>query len=159
MSDRGALSGFNWHFEYHTINRKKEKAADCAFLTVDRICQNNKSINYLSKCFVASDCPLKLKQEEFLKRTENKQRNIASSKNQQIKGIKCSLPKNCVMFNNHLGKGRFVGYDEKNMFISVRFGESIKRFEYPKAIFEKHLILPKFAFDIVLNDVLKCSRK
>lgn len=54
-------TGQGMHLEYHNINPKKEKASDCVYLTEDRICQNKDSYYYLGKCFVASDCPLKLK--------------------------------------------------------------------------------------------------
>lgn len=62
MGRQGYLSGFSWHNEYHS-ELKKNKAANCIFLDEKRNCNNKKSPYYLSKCFVASNCPLKEKDE------------------------------------------------------------------------------------------------
>ena len=160
MSDRGKFSGFNWHFEYHSVNPKKEKAADCIFLTTERTCQNKESYHYLAKCFVASDCPLRVKSkdaEEYAKKNAEKPAHTPK-KELYIKKIKCSLPMNCEMYSSKYGEGRLVDYNEESMIISVQFEEKIIRFQYPKAILDEYLIIPEYAFESVVYDVLHAER-
>ena len=42
--------------------KKKKKAANCIFLTEDRICTNKKSPRYCEKCFEASYCTYRIKE-------------------------------------------------------------------------------------------------
>ena len=153
MGDRGRFSGFNWHFEYHTTDPKKEKAANCVYLTTDRICENKKSYNYLEKCFIASTCPLRVKE----KKAEISKKNMeepAPQKQSPEKKIKCSLPMGCRMCSNKFGQGRYVDYKEDGMIISVQFeGGKIVRFLYPDAILDKHLIVSEGVLKLVLHDV------
>ena len=159
MSDKGRLSGYNWHFEYHTTDRKKEKAADCIYLTTDRICQNKKSIQYLGKCFIASDCPLRLRQAQANEIERRKTLLSAQQKKEpKIISIQCTLPKRCYVFSKTFGKGKYIEYNEESMIIAVKFGEKIIHFQYPQAILDKHLILPKFAFKQVLFDISKAKK-
>lgn len=160
MSDRGKFSGFNWHFEFHTTNPKKEKAADCIYLTTDRICQNNKSLNYLTKCFVATDCPLRIKEKDAEIAAKKESEPAHTPKKQlPIKKIKCTLPMGCKIYSNKFGQGKYVDYNENSMIISVQFeDEKIVRFLYPNAVLDKHLIVPKFAFKSVLYDIRHAER-
>lgn len=153
---KGKFAGSPMHIEYHNIDPKKEKAADCIYLTTDRICQNKESQWYLGKCFIARDCPCRVREkeaQEIAKRNALMDSKPAKPKKQQIKKIKCSIPMKCIMYNKSYGNGRLVGYDENSMIISVRFGEKIARFQYPDAILEKHIIVPKFAFNLLLDDL------
>ena len=60
---RGSYCGFKGgHIEYHSVNSKKEKPADCIHMTESRICQNNKCPEYLRKCYVSSVCKFKIKE-------------------------------------------------------------------------------------------------
>ena len=160
MSDKGKLSGYNWHFEFHSTNPKKEKAADCIFLTTDRICQNKESYHYLAKCFVASNCPLRVKEKDAEEYEKNKTKKpvAVSKKDLPIKKIKCSLPMGCKIYSNKFGQGKYVDYNEASMIISVQFEEKVVRFMYPNAILDKHLIVPKFAFNTVLYDIRHAER-
>lgn len=152
MSDKGRFSGFCWHNEFHNVNKKKGKAADCIYLTTDRMCQNKKSTQYLNKCFIASSCPVR-KRENEISLKETKVNN-----SQKIKKINCTLPVNCSMFSERLGKGKYVGYNEEQMIISVQFGDKTKLFQYPDAILNKHLTVPKSAFKQVLSDISKAEK-
>ena len=60
------FAGRNMHIEFHNVNPKKSKAADCIYLTENRECQNKKSPHYLSKCFAASYCTFKVKENAEL---------------------------------------------------------------------------------------------
>ena len=160
MSDRGRFSGFSWHTEFHTINPKREKAADCIYLTTDRLCQNKKCIKYMEKCFIATNCPFRVREKDAEKVANAKvaEPTPTPKKKLPIKKIKCSLPMGCKMRSNKFGQGRLVDYNEASMIISVQFEEKIVRFQYPNAIIDKHLILPKPAFSTVLYDMRHAER-
>ena len=67
MGRRGGkrkFAGRNMHIEFHNVNPKRGKAADCIYLTEDRVCQNKKSPHYLAKCFAASYCTFKVKEKD-----------------------------------------------------------------------------------------------
>lgn len=162
MSDRGRFSGFRWHIEYHTTDKKKDKAADCVFLSEARICHNEKSQQYLAKCFIASCCPLRVKENELeahlQKQAELAQEESAKNKKSKIIKISCSLPEKCVMYSKRFGKGKFIGFNEDTLIMSVQFEEKIIKFKYPDAIIEKHLIVPKYAFGRVMKDIRKAEK-
>lgn len=148
------------HIEYHTANPKKDKAADCIYLTTDRICRNKKSLNYLAKCFVASCCPLRVKDNSPEKASEKSSNNkyLESYKKPQIKMIQCSLPPKCDIYSKKYGRGEFVEYNKEKMTISVQFEGKIVRFQYPNAILDEYLILPDDAYKRVLDDVLNAVK-
>lgn len=160
MSDRGRFSGFKWHVEYHTTDRKKEKAADCIYLTEDRICENKKSLQYQEKCFVASSCPLRVKETSpyVSMRLEEVPSTVKLNKQVRIKKINCTIPKNCVVYSKAFGQGKYVDFDEKSMTISVQFGEKIARFMYPDAIFNGHIFVPQFVTEYVLQDLSESEK-
>ncbi len=154
------FAGRNMHIEFHTVNPKKEKAADCVYLTTDRICQNKQSYYYLAKCFSASSCPLRMKEKdarEYITKKSSTQ-PVAVKREPRIKRIKCTIPADCPVYSETFGKGKFVGYNEPSMIISIQFGTEVKRFQYPNAILEKFLILPKHAFERVLYDISKAEK-
>ena len=65
----------------------------------------------------------------------------------------------CKIYNNKFGQGKYVGYNEASMMISVQFENGgIIPFVYPSAILDKHLIVPKPAFESVLYDVRHAER-
>lgn len=71
MAGKGKFSDFGWHNEFHN-DTKKSKPANCVFLDENgRICRNKKSPYYLSKCFIASNCPLR-KKEPNLEKNDKK---------------------------------------------------------------------------------------
>ncbi len=150
--------GWAMHLEFHNTDPKKKKASDCIYLTTDRICQNKNSVQYLAKCFIASDCPLKIREKDAQTLVNKTPPPPTPKKELPIKKIKCSLPKGCRIFSNKFGKGRYVDYNEESMIISVQFNEKIIRFQYPNAIIDKHLILPKPAFSTVLYDMRHAER-
>lgn len=162
--------GQGMHIEYHTVNPKRDKAADCIYLTSDRICQHKESNVYLSKCFVAQDCPYRLrqkeadeiaKQKEIQKRIQQRKQAIKSQPKPPpaIKYIKCTIPHYSYFFNKTYGKGTFVEYDESTRLLSLNFKGEIKQFKYPEAILQKYIILPKFAFKYVLDDLSKAVKE
>lgn len=156
MAKRGRLAGYNWHIEYHS-DPKKAKAADCIYLTKDRICQNKKSPEYMGKCFVATTCPLRVRQKEADRRNTSSTQS-APKKEPPIKKIRCSLPIGCEMYSNAFGQGKLIDYDESGMHISVQFEKKIVRFQYPNAIIDKYLIVSKSDFKTVQYDTLRAER-
>ena len=138
MSDRGRFSGFNWHLEFHTVDKKKAKAADCIFLTTNRICQNKTCNQYLSKCFVATNCPFRIKSTEREKIIKEQQLRVAAKKPLEeiptYKNIKCSIPCDCRIYSEKFGKGRFQSFDTDTRIVTVKFGEKMIRFKYPEAV-------------------------
>ena len=160
MSNIGRLSGVSWHIEYHTTDKKKHKVADCIYLSDDRICNNKDSVQYLSKCFIASYCHLRVKEADAEKHAKIKAAQTTSKPKQpEIKEIKCTLPLNCHIHSNKFGNGKFVGYDENSMLIYVQFGDKTIRFQYPNAILQKYITLPKHAFKQVLYDISKAKKE
>ena len=156
---RGKFSGYGMHMEFHTVSPKKSKVSDCIYLTESRECRNKKSPHYLAKCFAASYCTFKVKESEAAE-----QRRIANlakpvkAEEKKITKIKCTLPLKCRMYSNTYGRGEYTSYNEEKRMIEVTFDGKPRKFIYPDAIFNKHLILPKFAFKIVLNDVSRAEK-
>ena len=132
------LSGFAWHMEYHQDN-KKEKAADCIYLTNDRICEHKESPYYLSKCFVASYCPKRITSKGEKAKTAKKmsEKQVKVRKTQLIQ--KCSLPLNSPVYSKKYGVGFFVEYFADVHIMIIRFGEKNIKFDYPSAF--KHGLL------------------
>lgn len=153
MSDRGKLSGFCWHEEYHTVNRKKAKAADCIYLTEDRICINSKCVQYGEKCFVATYCPYRIKE----KKPEKPQNASVAVKH--IVQIACTIPKGAELFNQIYGKGIFLSYESKFRIISVRFGTGVKNFRYPEAFMEGHICAAGAIYQRVQEDIQNAIRE
>ena len=155
---KGKYAGCGMHIEYHTVNPKKEKAANCIYLTTNRTCRNKESLYYLEKCFVASCCPLKVKEKGSKELLSKKNGQLVPVKKElNSKRIQCTLPPKCPVQNKFFGSGAFVGYREESKIILVQFGEKVMRFQYPNAILDGHLVLPKDAFARVLHDISKAE--
>ena len=152
------FAGKNMHLEFRTVNPKKAKAADCIYLTENRECQNKKSPNYLAKCFAASYCTFKVKEKDAVTPSPVVISKPVKKEEPKIKKIQCTLPLKCHVFSEAFGQGEYTAYDEEKRTIEVTFNGTPRRFIYPDAIFDKYLILPKFAFKIVLKDVLKAEK-
>lgn len=157
MKHKGMYYGFQGgHIEYHTVDPKKKKAADCIYLTMGRTCQNNESPLYLSKCFVSTSCKYRVKEKEKYEHL-NKITKIEAPKKEKIVAINCSINKGCPIYSPSYGKGKFISYDAEKMIISIEFDGKIRLFQYPQAIFDKFLIVPKNIFAKVLNDKKKAK--
>ena len=145
MGDKGYFSGISWHTEFHTVNRKKEKAADCIYLDEERICSNKYSPCYLTKCFEASSCKLRIKEGQK-KPSEKKSRN---SEKINI----CSLPIGSKMYHKKYGVGIFVDFNKLTGIITLQFPEKKIKFKYPDAIQKKFLYIDDDLYQCVLNDI------
>lgn len=156
MKHKGAYYGFKGgHIEYHTVNPKKEKAADCIYLTTERECQNKKCPNYFSKCFDATGCGYRVKEKDKNITKNDDAKKTLSVETPKIKSIvntKCSVPKGSTMYHKKYGQGKYIGFEPEKMILSVDFKGKIVKFKYPQAIFDKFLIVPKNIFEIVLKD-------
>lgn len=103
----------------------------------------------MEKCFEASVCPFRIKEKDA---TAPEPRKIEAPKVETIVEIKCSIHKGCPIYSPTFGKGKFVSFNPTARHIEVKFGENVKKFLYPDAIFDKHLIVPKDVFPKVCND-------
>ena len=162
MSDRGKLSGFCWHEEYHTISRKKAKAADCIYLTESRICRNHKCVQYGEKCFVATYCPYRIKE----KQPEKTQEEVAVANHQEhaivpkhITKINCTIPKGAELYSQAYGKGAYLSFENKFRIISVSFGTEVKTFRYPEAFIEGHICAAGPIYQRVQQDIQNAVRE
>lgn len=138
---------------------KPEKDIDCIHLGFDRTCQHKKSTQYLAGCFTPNYCPFRLRKKD----AEKAKKQIAPpapipKKELPIRKINCSLPKGCEVHSNAFGEGQVVDYDERGMLISVQFAERVVRFQYPKAFFDKYLIVPESILDLVCDDLYHAER-
>ena len=79
-------------------------------------------------------------------------------KEPKIQKIQCTLPLKCKVYSNAYGQGEYTAYNAEKRIIEVTFEGTPRKFIYPDAIFQKHLIVPKFAFEIVLRDVSKAEK-
>lgn len=121
MPGKGKFSGFNWHHEFHTVDPKKEKAADCVYLTKDRICRNSKCFKNGEKCFVATRCKYRV-------RAENAPKPV-----QQEAEWQCSLPKKCIIYHDTYKVGEYISCNPQYKLIEIRFDDCAHHFKYPDA--------------------------
>ena len=140
MPGKGKFSGFYWHNEFHTVDPKKEKAADCIYLTTERICRNKQCFLYGEKCFVATHC-------RFRKKGQGKEQTTSEEK-----VWKCSLPVNCVIYSKTHGIGHYIGCDDKNKLITVKYDACTRSYLYPNAFLEHHLYGNQTVTDCVMAD-------
>ena len=140
MPGRNRLTGICWHEEWHTVDRKKEKAADCIFLDENRICRNRSCIINGEKCFVASHCKYRIKAEDAPKPTV------------KPKEWTCSLPKQCDVFSKKHGVGTYIRCDTKNHLITIMFDDGEKSYKYPDAFLQQQLYGAQSVTDAVLSD-------
>ena len=143
MPGKGKFSGFNWHHEFHTVDPKKEKAADCIYLTKERICRNRRCIKNGEKCFVATNCKYRVRAED-------------APKPEPIKPKwKCSLPKGCIIYHNTYKVGEYIGCDHQNKLIEIRFDDCTHHFKYPDAFHQGLLHGNQMVSDCVAADTPK----
>ena len=153
------------HIEFHNFNPKKEKAADCIYLTEARECQNKKSPHYLAKCFAASYCTFKVKAKDAANPPKKVIVNPAPKKpasrqpEPKIQRIECTLPLKCPVYSDTFGEGEYTGYNANQRIIEVTFDGTPRNFVYPDAVLDKYLYLPAFAFKIVLEDVANAEKR
>ena len=160
MSKRGALTGTPYHEEFHTVVKKKEKAADCIFLDKERICRNKASIKYCEKCFVASICKHRIKQHEVeALKAAPPPPPPAPKKAGKIVSIDCTLKEGCEIRHKVYGKGKFCEFNKEQRTISVEFKQGKKSFLYPDAFFEKHLRTYPAAYGHVCMDSKRAKRE
>ena len=154
MSDKGMFSGMKWHNEWHAVDRKKDKAANCEFLTEDRICTNPKSVQYTEKCFVASTCKFRKKHNEL----DDLVNQLNEQKKQQNVRYKCTLPKGCVLVSAKLGQGRYVDYCGESNSIYMEFPDKTRSFVYPEVLLEGKLKLQnEDLYSLVSRDIEKAE--
>lgn len=134
MSDRGYFSGMSWHTEYHTLERKKEKTADCKYLDEHRMCLNVKSPCFMSKCFEATMCTYRVRENNL--EVEDLKHNNKPNAKKQVKKKKqtCTLPIGCKIKHDNYGIGKLVSYDKEKSLMTIRFGLQETKFKYPDAI-------------------------
>ena len=143
MPGKGKFSGFYWHHEFHTVDPKKEKAADCIYLDKNRICRNRSCIKNGEKCFVASHCKYRVKAEDAPKPAQKKPE------------WKCSLPKHCDIFSKSHGVGTYICCDKENHLITIMFSDCAKSYKYPEAFLKQQLYGAQAVTDAVLADTKK----
>ena len=134
MSNRGYFSGMSWHTEYHTLERKKEKTADCKYLDENRMCLNGKSPCFMSKCFEATMCIYRVR--EYNSEIEDSKNNNKPKAKQKKRNNtqRCSLPIGCKVINGTYGMGKYVSYDKEKSLMTIKFGFQESKFKYPDAI-------------------------
>ena len=162
MGDRGWLSGAAMHSEYHTIERKKKKAANCVFQTGSRICENEKSPCYLGKCFEATWCTYRIKEKNFSSREPGQSKDIARNnkpKKDKYKGIKCSLPMGIEVYNKKKSKGKLIKYDREKRILYVKYPmkEDLIKYKYPEVFLDGFLEVEEKFKNYIAKDIT--SRK
>ena len=153
------------HIEYHNVNPKKAKPSDCIYLDKDRICRCKECREYLSKCFIASYCPHKVKGAEKKAQKPAPSKPSAYSNDptkaayrpKVITSIDCTLPLGCMALNKAFGKGYYRSYDKKTRRIYFEFDSGVHCFSYPDAFDKGFLTLPTEYKDYVKNDKLKAK--
>lgn len=130
MPGKGKLSGFYWHKEFHTVDPKREKAADCIYLSKDRICRNRECIINGEKCFVATHCRYRVKKADGTK----------AQPPAPSPAWVCSLPRGCYIYHKESNAvGEYVGCNSGAKTIAIKFDDGVKHFLYPQAFKEEHL--------------------
>ena len=146
MGDRGYLSGAACHIEYHSVNRKKEKAADCVYLDTNRICRCRRSPWYLAKCFDATCCSFREREQKVNPKPTPPQKPTAPTGTDNSKILKAlssarkkkrcapfNIPIGTVLFHKVYGKGRLCAYNREGAVMTVQFSTNTARFIYPDA--------------------------
>lgn len=145
MPGKGILSGFYWHREFHNVDPKKEKAADCIYLSKDRICRKRGCECHDEKCFDATICRHRVREKDAP--------NPAPTPiNREWK---CSLPKHCNIFSKAHGVGTYISCDKENHLITIKFDDGTKSYKYPDAFLQQQLYGAQAVTDAVLADTQK----
>ena len=98
--------------------RKKVKAANCIFLTEERICQNKESHKYLSKCFEATYCTYRIKEKN---QKVGKKNNVVTSENYKSYRKKGLQITHCIF-----GKGQIESVKGKHAVVQFEKGQKIE---------------------------------
>ena len=128
---RGKFAGTGMHIEYHTVNPKKKKPADCVYLNSKRECENKKCPLYLGKCFEASFCQYRVRENK------NQYKNkVEPEKTQPIKKqVYCKEPEiGQIAYSKLNGTGNLVAFDKENGIMTIKFGEKTVCYKFPDAI-------------------------
>lgn len=145
------------HIEYHTVDRKKEKAADCIYLDGKRICRNKNCHEYLSKCFASTACTLRVKSTDEI---ETKPIKKTPQKKKHIVDVCCTLPLNCEIESRTFGKGTFKEFNRKSRVIYIDFGErGVRGYQYPESFYKGYLAVSGELKKCVRNDRNKAQKK
>lgn len=91
--------------------KKKKKAANCIFLTVDRKCTNKKSPRYCEKCFEATYCTYRIKEKI----------NSVSEDNSEVNELKKYRKVGLWITHNFFGRGQIISV--KGVHAIIRFNE------------------------------------
>ena len=163
MGDRGWLSGAAMHSEYHTIERKKKKAANCIFQRRDRTCMNEKSPCYLGKCFEATWCTYRVKEKKtaFNKNTnESVVVKESRPKEEKYKNIKCSLPMGTIVTNKRNVQGELVDYNREKRYIYVKYPgkDELIKYSYPEAFLNKFLTVDAEYDKCIAKDIVSIKK-
>jgi len=144
------MSRIDFNFQIKYINDpKKEKAANCKYLDRDRICQNKNSEVYMTKCFRASWCTLRIKEKLPIETDSSK----LTKKEKRIISIRCSLPKGTPVTMISNGKhGTFVSFDKEKMYVTVLFDKEAK-FVYPKSFIDGNLTVSEDYMSLIQKDI------
>ena len=149
------------HIEYHTVNPKRDKPADCIFMIENRICNHPKSVVYDEKCYMASYCPYREKDPQKSRKKKEPKNSADTADKKSWKGtvphkreiykINCSIPLLESIENKSLGSGIFVQYENKRMTILYRGVE--QRFVYPDAFLDGYLIADEKMEELIIKDM------
>ena len=140
MSMHKKYPGYGSHLEYHTVNAKKKKAANCIYMMDDRTCRCKESVYYMEKCFISSYCPHRVKEEKPKPQTKPM---VPMAKD--AAGVKtppkhiCSLPLGSRITTRNGAEGILKSFDSSNGKITISFNEKIVSYIYPDAFIQKHL--------------------
>lgn len=163
MAKKPASDGM--HIEYHNVNPKKEKAANCIYLDKKRICHCKDSKVYLAKCFIASYCPCKVIDESKTPSKKTPTPNPKAYSNDpnspnyraiKISKIDCSLPVGCLVVSKSFGKGYYRKFDIKTRRIYFEFEKGeLKCFSYPEVFDQGFLTVSEEIKLCIKNDKKK----
>ena len=134
---------------YLPINKKKEKAANCVFLTEDRICHCKQCYYYLSYCFDSTHCPHREKEEI----------KIESIQKKKIKEIGCSIPEGTVVHARFGKTGVVHHYDYKKRMLYITFGDKAKPYLYPDSFQTSAIWFDKETEELMKRDIAVAIRE
>lgn len=164
MGGKGKFNDFGWHNEFRSVNRKKEKAADCIYLDEDRTCNCKKCMYYLGKCFYSTFCPFREKEKiaeakkEPYRLPEEKITEPVVKKMRPL--LKCPLSVGAKITTKHGQKGQVIGIDYTKNRLVIQFEDNDEptRFLYPDA-FEKGFLIAEKEFQTYIMKQIQKSLK
>lgn len=150
MYNLARLTGSSCHIEYHTVNRKKEKAADCIYQDKDRKCNCKNCSVHLEKCFIATYCKYRVRACEL----QTDKRNESVKERDIYKGISCSLKKGTEVKNKKNTKGIVQRFDKEKRILYIKYDNKVEliKYKYPEAILNGFLLLEDSLLELVRRD-------